>query len=75
MREAIYESHGIMASADKNPKAGYFKKERKFHKFGVKGTRHHSVNEKSQADTMNDDELIDQAPVPLTARVTPSSQQ
>ena len=53
MREAIYESHGIMTSADKHT---YLQQaqhnnsispgNRKMHRFASGGIRHHSVTEK-----------------------------
>lgn len=54
MREAIYESAGIMTSADKNlfQRHSAFRKNhesvRKAHRFASGGARHHSVNEKSK---------------------------
>lgn len=55
MREAIYESAGIMTSADKNlfqrHSAVYRRNHesaRKAHRFASGGARHHSVTEKSK---------------------------
>ena len=83
MREAIYESHGIMTSADKNihkgqsavmnTGVGAMSKQRRLYRFGSQGTRHHSLNEKSQLAVTTDSDSV--PPQPLTARVTPSSVQ
>ena len=75
MREAIYESHGIMTSADKNVFKGQtiamqnHETVRKAHRFASGGSRHHSVNDETCTNPV-DHELQD-AP-PLTVRVMTS---
>jgi len=71
-REAIYESHGIMASADKNillapPSSTEKGKENKRNSSGTR--RHHSISEKITFPA----EIIKELPAPLTARNAPSS--
>ena len=74
MREAIYESHGIMTNADKNSIAFQGQKNqnslRKARRFASGGVRHNSVNiEKltvcSDGSIGNVDDI---SPAPLTVR-------